>query len=80
MISTYEGEDKDPLPAFTGEPIDVEINEKRTYDMAAAVYDALAPAAGKKDYRVSVVSVFSSNLDLNEYEIYIINKHESMGR
>ena len=80
MISTYGGEDKDPLPAFTGEPIDVEIKEKKADDMAAAVYDALEPAPGKKDYRVSVVSVFSSNLNLNEYEIYIINKHESMGR
>ena len=80
MISTYGGEDKDPLPAFTGEPIDVDIKEKKADDMAAVVYDALEPAPGKKDYRVSVVSVFSSNLNLNEYEIYIINKHESMGR
>jgi len=80
MISTYEGEDKDPLPAFTGEPIEVEIKEKKAYDMAAAVYDALEPAPGEKDYRVSVVSVFSSNLNSNEYEIYIINKHERMGR
>lgn len=78
MISTYEGEDKDPLPAFAGEPIDVEIKEKKADDMAAAVYDALEPSPGKKDYRVSVVSVFSSNLNLNEYEVYIINKHERM--
>jgi IMP cyclohydrolase len=80
MISTYEGEDKDPLPAFTGDPIDVEIKEKKADDMAAAVYDALEPAHGKKDYRVSVVSVFYGNLNLNEYEIYIINKHERMGK
>jgi IMP cyclohydrolase len=80
MISTYEGEGKDPPPAFTGEPIDVEIKEKKADDMAAAVYDALGPAPGKKDYRVSVVCVFSGNLSLKEYEIYIINKHESMGK
>jgi IMP cyclohydrolase len=78
MISTYEGEVKDPPPAFTGEPIDVEIKEKKADDMAAAVYDALGPAPGKKDYRVSVVCVFSGNLSLKKYEIYIINKHESM--
>jgi len=80
MISTYGGEDKNPLPAFTGEPLDVDIKEKKADDMAAAVYDALLPAPGKKDYRVSVVSVFSGNLNSNEYEIYIINKHERMGR
>lgn len=80
MISTYEGEDKDPLPAFKGDPIDVEIKEKKADDMAAAVYDALEPAPGKKDYRVSVVCFFSSNLNSNEYEIYIINKHERIRR
>ena len=79
MISTYEGDDKDPLPAFTGEPIDVEIKETKACDMAAAVYDALEPAPGKKDHRVSVVSVFSSDLNSNEHEIHIINKHERMG-
>ncbi|NIM59673.1 MAG: hypothetical protein GTO16_12150 [Candidatus Aminicenantes bacterium] len=80
MISTYEGVDKDPVPAFAGEPIDVKIKEKKADDMAEAVYDALAPASGKNDYRVSVVCVFSGNIDLNEYEIYIINKHERTGK
>jgi len=80
MISTYEGEDKDPVPAFTGEPIDVEIKERKAGDMASATYNALEPSPGKKDYRVSVACVFSSNLNLNEYEIYIINKHERMGK
>jgi hypothetical protein len=78
MISTYEGDDKDPLPAFTGEPLDVEIKENKAYAMAAAVYDALEPAPGKKDHRVSVVSIFSSDLSSNEHEIHIINKHERM--
>lgn len=80
MISTYEGEDKDPVPAFQGEPIDVEIKERKADDMAAAVYDALQPSPGKKDYRVSVVCVFSGDFNLNEYEIYIINKNERMGK
>lgn len=78
MISTYEGDDKDPVPPFTGEPIDIEIKERKADDMAKAVYDALEPSHGKKDYRVSVVCVFSRNLSLKEYEIYIINKHEWM--
>ncbi len=78
MISTYKGDNKDPLPTFTGEPIDVEIKENKAYNMAAAVYDALEPTAGKKDYRVSVVSIFSGDLNSNEHEIHIINKHEKM--
>jgi len=80
MIATYGGENKDPLPAFTGEPIDIEISERKADNMAEAVYDALGPEAGKKDYRVSVACVFSSNLSSDEYEVYIINKHERMKR
>ena len=78
MITTYRGENKDPLPAFTGEPIDIEIKEERADDMAEAVYDALGPGAGKRDYRVSVACVFSSNVSSDKYEIYIINKYERM--
>lgn len=80
MITTYRGENKDPLPAFQGEPIDIEIKEERADDMAEAVYDALGPEAGKSDFRISVACVFSSNLSLDEYEIYIINKYERMRR
>lgn len=80
MITTYGGEDKDPLSAFRGEPVDIEIKEETADDMAKAVYDVLEPEAGKKDYRVSVACVFSSNLSLDEYEIYIINKYERMRR
>ena len=78
MVTTYRGEDKEPLPAFRGESVDIEIEEEKADDMAKAVYDALEPEAGKKDYRVSVACVFSSNLSSDEYEIYIINMYERM--
>ena len=80
MISTYEGVDQKIPPAFSGEPLDIEIKEKTADDMAAAVYEALGPSPGQKDYRVSVVCVFSSDLKLEEYEIFIINRHERMGK
>jgi len=80
MITTYRGENKDPIPTFTGEPIDIEIKEEKADDMAEAVYDALGPEAGKSDYRVSVACVFSDNVSSDEYKIYIINKYERMRR
>ena len=76
MISTYEGENKDPLPAFIGEPVDIEIKSKKTEELAEAVYRALEPEEGKEDFRVSVACVFSNNLSSDKYEICIINKHE----
>ena len=76
MISTYEGENKDPLPSFTGEPVDIEIKSKKPDELAEAVYSALEPEEGKKDFRVSVACVFSTNLSSYKCEVFIINKHE----
>jgi len=76
MIATYEGEDKDPLPSFRGEPVDVRIEKDNPRDMAETVFKALEPKPGKKDYRVSVACVFSRSLSRDEYEIFIINRHE----
>jgi len=76
MIATYKGEDKDPLPSFRGGPLDVRIEKNNPRDMAEAVFKALEPKPDKKEYRVSVACVFSENLSNDEYEIFIINKHE----
>jgi IMP cyclohydrolase len=76
MISTYEGENRDPLPAFIGEPVDIEIKSKKADELAEAVYSALEPEEGREDFRVSVACVFSTNLNSDEYEVFIINKHE----
>ena len=74
MISTYRGEDKDPLPSFVGEPIEVEFLEKTAETTANAVHNALKPKAFNKDYRVSVACVFSKIPDSYEYEVSIVNK------
>ena len=78
MISTYEGQKKEPLVPFSGEPLDVELNEKRPKDMAEAVYEALRPKAGGEDFRVAVASVFSTNIESKEYDLSIINRYERM--
>jgi len=75
-ISTYEGNNENPLSPFRGEPIEVEIKENNPSNMAEAVYKALEPKAGKKDRRVAVACVFSPDLSQDKYEIFIINRHE----
>ena len=74
MIATYRGENRDPVPSFIGEPVEVEIHKKRADDMAEAVYNALEPEPGKKDLRVSVACVYSSKVSAGQNEIYIINR------
>jgi len=74
MIATYSGENRDPVPSFTGEPIEVEIHKKRADDMAKSVYDALEPEPGEKDLRVSVACVYFSRVSTGQDEIYIINR------
>lgn len=74
MVATYSGENRDPVPSFTGEPVEVEIHKRRADDMAEAVYDALEPKPGKKDFRVSVACVYSSKASASQNEIYIINR------
>jgi IMP cyclohydrolase len=78
MIATYEGEDKDPLPSFRGDAVDIRIEKNNPRDMAEAIFKALEPKPGKKDYRVSVACVFSPNLGRDEYETFIINRQERM--
>ena len=74
MIATYSGENRDPVPSFTGKPVEIEIHKKRADDMAEAVYDALEPKPGKNDFRVSVACVYSSQVSAGQNEIYIINR------
>ncbi len=76
MISTYAGENRDPLPPFTEEPVEVEIQAQRADEMAKIIYDALGPETGKEDFRVSVACVYfaDDNTDLNE--IFTINRNK----
>ncbi len=76
MIATYSGENKDPLPSFTEEPVEVGIQAERADEIAEAVYDALGPEVGKDDFRVSVACVFAGDFGTQQNEIYIINRNE----
>ncbi|MEA2005702.1 MAG: IMP cyclohydrolase [Acidobacteriota bacterium] len=74
MIATYSGENKDPLPSFQGEPLDIELNENTAKKTANAVYQALGPKEKENDLRVSVVCVYANVKNLDEYHVSIINK------
>jgi len=76
IISTYQGENKEPLLPFSGEPELIELEAQNAQDLAEAVYWALEPKRGEKDFRVAVVSVFSASLSSKQYDVFIINRYE----
>jgi len=76
MITTYEGENKDPLPSYVGEPQEVEIVGASTQEVAESVYMSLAPREGGKDFRVALTCVFGIDIQSNKFETHIINRAE----
>lgn len=76
FVATYAGENKDPLPPFHGEPLDLKLSEKSVKALVEAVYGALKPAAGDVDFRVAVACIFAQKSDMTNRQIAIINRHE----
>jgi IMP cyclohydrolase len=58
LISTYTGENTNPLPSFQGEPLEVFFNSRDHNSLANDIYDALAPKEKAPDFRVSVAVVY----------------------
>ncbi len=78
MISTYSGENRNPLPSFCGEPEDVELNEETADETSEAVYSALAPQRRSRDLRVSVACVFFTLGTTFDFRISVINRSENI--
>jgi IMP cyclohydrolase len=76
LLTTYSGENRDPLQSFSGEPLDLDLVEPTARAMAEAVYAALNPAAGAEDFRVSVACVFAEVADMKDHQVFIINRWE----
>lgn len=76
MIMTYKGTNQDPLPPFSGEPLDVEMNASSPQEAAKDIYEALEPGNTKTDFRVAVACVFSPDMVSKEFHIHIINRCE----
>ena len=77
MISTYTGQNIDPLPSFKGYPEDVSLSCSTAGDMTEAVYEAMKPGEGThRDFRVAVACVYRNLNDRNRYTLSIINRSE----
>ncbi len=76
MISTYSGENRDPLPSFKGEPEDVRLTYDTAKETAEAVYSALRPKKQDQDFRVAVICVFSREQAAPDLNISVINRSE----
>jgi IMP cyclohydrolase len=76
MIMTYQGTNRDPLPSFSGEPLDLEIKASSPNEAARCVYEALEPKDKNKDFRVAVACVFSPDILSKDFHIHIINRFD----
>jgi IMP cyclohydrolase len=76
MISTYSGENRDPLPSFEGEPEDVPLIKDTAEETAEAVDLALRAQKPEHDFRVAVVCVFLKEHTAVEFDISVINRSE----
>jgi IMP cyclohydrolase len=76
MISTYSGQNTDPLPSFCGDPEDTKLIYRTAEETAKAVYSALAPSKKDQDFRVAVVCVFSGEQTAADLNISVINRSE----
>lgn len=79
MISTYAGENRDPIRPFTQEPVEVEIQTARADEMAKKIYDVLGPERGREDFRVSVACVYFAVDDTDQNEIFMVNRKKGKG-
>jgi IMP cyclohydrolase len=76
MIMTYEGVNKDPLPSFKGEPLDVQIEGSTPQKAAEMLYGWLQPKKGSQDLRVSIACVFAIDISALHFDAHIINRSE----
>lgn len=76
LVSTYEGPNRDPLPAFVGEPHRVELRGGSARETAETVYRELGPVLPEKDFRVAVACVMASLSRPDDFDVHIVNRHE----
>jgi IMP cyclohydrolase len=71
MIATYTGTNLNPLPSFSGEPLEVGLPYRSADEAVTALYEALGPA-GKNDFRVAAATVYRAA----ETSVALKNRHE----
>jgi IMP cyclohydrolase len=76
FIATYRGGDKDPILAWEGGPREVKLEQHSASELAAAVYEALAPRAPRPDYRVACAALTIRRNAPQEVSLHIVNRRE----
>ena len=77
FVATYAGENRDPVPAFEGEPREIGLVGGAARETAEAAYAALGPTGETgRDLRVAVACLFADAADLSRFELHIINREE----
>jgi IMP cyclohydrolase len=75
LLATYSGENRDPLPAFAGDPREVGLIGRSPGETAEAVFQALSPEKGGPDLRVGVATLFR-DIPTGRLEVAIINRSD----
>ncbi|MBD3413870.1 MAG: hypothetical protein GF421_05490 [Candidatus Aminicenantes bacterium] len=76
LISTYEGNNTDPLPPYRGKPVELDLKGESADQTAHDIFRAMKPAPNQPDLRVALVCVFSSFSELQKSHVSIINRHQ----
>jgi IMP cyclohydrolase len=76
FMATYRGGDQNPILAWEGGPQGVNLEHASAADLAAAIYEALAPRSAGPDYRVACAAL-TLRLDApQEVGLHIVNRWE----
>jgi len=76
LITTYKGDNKEPLKPFMGKPLDVIINSETADNLAENIYSAICNRKKQGNNYVISVAVMLQNKKTNNLETKIINKIE----
>ncbi len=80
LLTTYAGDNREPLQPFAGEPWEIDIAGTGSEESAGAAYAALGPQGRPADFRVAVACVFARRGNPSDYRLSIINRHERTPR
>jgi IMP cyclohydrolase len=76
LISTYRGPNRNPVPCFTGEPLEIPLQGGTPRQTAEYFYRGLAPRTRGRDFRVAAVCIFLPPAGSGDFEYSIINRQE----
>lgn len=73
LLTTYQGPNVQPLPSFSGPPLNFSLSSQKSKEILMEFFEALAPKEGKEDWRIASVAVTLSLPSLEKKEVDIIN-------